>query len=73
MTAGGIAPVAASRGYSLGVVLASSYGGFCWDRAWVLGAPASVAGACRLSCPVACGIFAAQGLNRCPVRWQVDS
>ena len=48
---------------------ASHYG---WGRAGVLGAPASLV-AYRLSCPVACGIFVAQGLNRCPVHWQVDS
>ena len=39
MTACGVALVAASRGYSLGVVLASRYGGFCWDRAWGSGSP----------------------------------
>ena len=26
-----------------------------------------------LSCSVACGIFPDQGLNPCPVHWQVDS
>ena len=27
----------------------------------------------RLSCSVACGIFPDQGLNLCPLHWQVDS
>ena len=27
----------------------------------------------RLSCPAACGIFLDQGLNLCPLHWQVDS
>ena len=26
-----------------------------------------------LSCSVACGIFLEQGLNPCPLNWQVDS
>ena len=26
-----------------------------------------------LSCPVACGIFADQGSNPCPLHWQADS
>ena len=25
-----------------------------------------------LSCPVACGIFSDQGLNLCPLHWQVN-
>ena len=32
----------------------------------------SVAVACRLSCPMACGIFLDQGLNPCPLHWQVE-
>ena len=27
----------------------------------------------RLSCFMACGIFPDQGLNLCPLQWQVDS
>ena len=33
----------------------------------------SVVVAHRLSCSVACGIFLDQGLNPCPLHWQVDS
>ena len=41
--------------------------------AWALGAQASVVVACRLSCPVACGIFPDQGSNSYPLHWQADS
>ena len=41
--------------------------------AWALGAQASVVVACRLSCPVACGIFPGQGSNSYPLHWQADS
>ena len=34
---------------------------------------ASVVVACRLSCSMACGLFLEQGLNLCPLNWQVDS
>ena len=34
---------------------------------------ASVVVACRLSCPLACGIFPDQGLNQCSLHWQADS
>ena len=34
---------------------------------------ASVVEACRLSCPLACGIFPDQGLNQCSLHWQADS
>ena len=37
------------------------------------GARASVVVAHGLSCSVACGIFPDQGLNLCPLHWQVDS
>ena len=40
---------------------------------WALGAQASVVVACRLSCPVACGIFPDQGSNSYPLHWQADS
>ena len=33
----------------------------------------SVVAAHGLSCSVACGIFLDQGLNSCPLHWQVDS
>ena len=39
----------------------------CW------GAWASAVVAHRLSCSAACGIFLDQGLNPCPLNWQVDS
>ena len=41
--------------------------------AWALDAHASVVVACRLSCPVACGIFPDQGSNSYPLHWQADS
>ena len=43
----------------------------CGARA--LGAWASVVVACGLSCSTACGIFQDQGLNLCPLHWQMDS
>ena len=33
----------------------------------------SVAAAHKLCCPEACGVFPDQGLNPCPLHWQVDS
>ena len=33
----------------------------------------SVVVAHGLSCPVTCGVFVGQGLNPCPVHWQVES
>ena len=59
--------------------------GFSCCRAQALGVRASVvvarglqsAGSVvvvhRLSCSAACGIFPDQGLNLCPLHWQVDS
>ena len=38
-------------------------------RTWALG---SVVAAFRLSCSMACGIFSEQGLNPCPLHWQVN-
>ena len=38
--------------------------GFCWCRAWALGAWASAAVAHGLSCPEARGVFLDQGLSR---------
>ena len=62
-----------SRGYSSCSARASHCSGFsCWG-AWALGAQASVAAACGLSCYLACGIFPNQGSNMCPLHWQADS
>ena len=62
-----------SRGYSSCGARASHCSGFsCWG-AWALGAQASVAAACGLSCYLACGIFPNQGSNMCPLHWQADS
>ena len=47
---------------------ASYCSGFSCCGAW-----ASVLVAKGLSCPVVCGIFWDQGLNSCPLPWQVDS
>ena len=51
---------------------ASHYSGFSCCRARALGAWASLAEALGLSCFTACWIFP-QGLNLCPLYWQVDS
>ena len=40
---------------------------------WAPKLTGSVAVAHRLSCRVACGIFSDQGLNPCPLHWEVDS
>ena len=37
------------------------------------GVLASVVAACRHGCPVVCRIFPDQGLNLCPLNWQVGS
>ena len=64
---------------------ASHFGGFSHCRARTLECAGfiscgsrlqntvSVAVAHRLRCPKACGIFLGQGLNPCPLHWQVDS
>ena len=64
---------------------ASRCGGFSYCRARALGtwvsavvahrlqSAASVVVAHGLSCSGACGIFPDQGLNPCPLHWQVDS
>ena len=39
----------------------------------LLGARASVVVAHGLRCSAACGIFLDQGLNLCPLHWQMDS
>ena len=36
-------------------------------------AQASAVVAHELSCPLVCGSFPDQGLNQCPLQWQVDS
>ena len=70
----GLSLVAESRDYFLVVVhgllvgvasLVAEHG--LWGM-W-----ASVAGAFRLSCPKAYGIFLDQGSNLCPLHWQVNS
>ena len=45
--------------------------GFSSCGYWALCVWGSVVMAHRLSCPVACGIFPYQGLNPCPLHWQV--
>ena len=42
-------------------------------RAWALELMGSVTVAHGLSCSIACGIFLDQGLNPCPLYWQVNS
>ena len=66
--------VASSRTYSLVVVLrflttVSSL----FAEHWLWGTRASVAMVHGLCCPTACGIFLDQGLNPCPLHWQVNS
>ena len=46
----------------------------CGSRApWLLLAGSAVVVVHGLSCSTACGIFLDQGLNLCPLHWQVDS
>ena len=61
-----------SRGYSLVIVWASHCGGSSCCRTWSLGCMVSVVVAHRL---VACSMLNLpdQGLNLCPLHWQVDS
>ena len=47
--------------------------GFSYCGAQALATWASVLVVHGLSCPMACGIFLDQGLNLCPLYWQVDS
>ena len=64
--------VTVSWGYS-----SLQYMGFWlqWLLLWSTGSSVlgSVVAAHGLSCSVACGIFLDQGLNSCPLHWQVDS
>ena len=61
----GLSPVAASGGHSLlRPLLLRSTGSRC---------AGSVVVAHRPSCSTACGIFADQGSNPCPLHWQADS
>jgi len=55
-----------------GLSLAAASGGFSCG-AGALGVGASVVVAYQLSCPLVCSIFLDQGLNLCPLHWQVDS
>ena len=52
---------------------ASPYGGFSCCQAQALGAWALVLVAHGLSCSTACGTSQDQGLNPCPLHWQVYS
>ena len=70
----GLSPVVVSGSYSLFAVfglltalasLVVEHG--LWD------VQALVVAACRLTCPTACGILPDQGLNLCPLHWQVNS
>ena len=47
--------------------------GFSCGRAQVLGVSASVVVAHGPGCSMACGMFPDQGLNLCPLHWQVNS
>ena len=60
--------VAASRGSSLSRCM-----GFSLQWFLLLQSPVPVVAAHGLSCSVACGIFPDQGLNLCPLHWQVHS
>ena len=51
---------------------ASHCSGFSSCGARALGVRAPVVVAHGLSCAAACGIFPDQGLNPCPLHWQVD-
>ena len=57
--------IEASRLLIAGASLVAEHG---FQGAW-----ASVVVVLGLSCPMACGIFLEQGLNRCPLHCQVDS
>ena len=66
---------AAVRGLSL-VVARVAVVGFPLQPAagrGLWGPLAPVVAVCRLSSPMACGIFPDQGLNPCPLHWQADS
>ena len=52
---------------------ASHCSGLSWCMAQALGMRTSVAAACGLSHPTACGTFPDQGSNLCPLHWQKDS
>ena len=69
MAVSGLSLVAANRGGAQ----ASHCWGFPCGGAQALGIQASVVATCGLSCLDACGIFLDQGLNPCPLHWQVDS
>ena len=64
------------HGLSLAVVsggyLSLQRTGFSSVVEQALGAQSSVAVFHRLSCSEACGVFLDQGLNLCPLHWQVD-
>ena len=64
---------AANRGYSLVAVQRLLVAAASRCRAWALVTWASVVLAFRPSCPTACGIFLDQGLNLCPLHWQMNS
>ena len=73
----GLSLVAMSRGYSslryVGFslrALGARASGVVARRLWSAG---SVIVAHGLSCSAACGIFADQGSNPCPLHWQADS
>ena len=56
-----------------GLSLVVVSGGFSCCRAQVLGVSASVVVAHGPGCSMACGIFPDQGLNLCPLHWQVNA
>ena len=63
--------VAESRDCSLGAALLIVVASLVEHR--LQGTWASVVVAHRLNCTMSCGIFPDQGLNLCPLPWQVDS
>ena len=66
--------VAVSRGCSLVVIVwASHCRGFSCCGAQALGPTGFSSCGAQLSCSVACGVCLDQGLNPCPLHWQVDS
>ena len=61
------------KGYSLVVVWGLLLGGASLVPEHRLQGTGSVVVALGLGCPVVCGVFPDQGLNPCPLHWQVDS
>ena len=54
-------------------VQSSHFSGFSYCGTQAPGHPGSMVVVRGLNYPAACGNFPDQGLNLCPLRWQVDS